>query len=197
MFVYKRIQVYDAPASDLLSHADEAVNFISSGLCHGSVLIHCHQGISRSTTCLAFYLVRKIGLNLQDAMALIQEKRRQAQPIANFMEQLREYESKCRELGVIKASDDTRAIRPSETRQGLKRIGPSMPPSEGNSKKAKVIGPLMRPPIPDGDALDPSVAPTFSSQATQSPSADDAASGYSVSNMEVGQMPCSKRNEQP
>ncbi|KAL3786036.1 hypothetical protein ACHAW5_008406 [Stephanodiscus triporus] len=34
---YKRIPVYDAATSDLLSHADEMVEFISNGLHHGGV----------------------------------------------------------------------------------------------------------------------------------------------------------------
>ena len=35
---YKRIAVYDASTSDLLSYADEIVQFIGNGLHHGSVL---------------------------------------------------------------------------------------------------------------------------------------------------------------
>mmetsp|Transcript_1739 Transcript_1739/g.2415 ORF Transcript_1739/g.2415 Transcript_1739/m.2415 type:complete len:128 (+) Transcript_1739:57-440(+) len=55
---YKRISVYDASTSDLLSYADEVVNFISSGLHHGSVLVHCQRGASRSATAVIFYLIR-------------------------------------------------------------------------------------------------------------------------------------------
>lgn len=59
-FTYKRVPVYDASTSDLLSHADSIVSFISSGLCHGSVLVHCQRGVSRSTTCVLFYLMRYV-----------------------------------------------------------------------------------------------------------------------------------------
>lgn len=55
---YKRISVYDASTSDLLSYAQEVVNFISSGLHHGSVLVHCQRGVSRSATAVIFYLIR-------------------------------------------------------------------------------------------------------------------------------------------
>ena len=55
---YKRIPLYDASTSDLLSRAEEIVKFISSGLHHGSVLVHCQRGVSRSVTAVMFYLIR-------------------------------------------------------------------------------------------------------------------------------------------
>jgi protein-tyrosine phosphatase len=59
-FQYKRIAVYDSPtgASGILDAADEIVSFISKGLLHGSVLVHCQQGVSRSTTAAAIYLIK-------------------------------------------------------------------------------------------------------------------------------------------
>jgi hypothetical protein len=58
--VYKRVAVYDAStsATELESQAVEIVNFISKGLHHGSVLVHCNHGVSRSTTCILLYLMR-------------------------------------------------------------------------------------------------------------------------------------------
>jgi hypothetical protein len=59
-FVYKRIPVYDAStsASALLGCSDDIVDYIAKGLCHGSVLVHCNMGQSRSTTAAIFFLVR-------------------------------------------------------------------------------------------------------------------------------------------
>lgn len=59
-FVYKRIPVYDASTSapQLESQAEEIASFISKGLFHGSVLVHCQHGVSRSTTCVVMYLMR-------------------------------------------------------------------------------------------------------------------------------------------
>jgi protein-tyrosine phosphatase len=58
-FAYLRIPIYDSPTSvpQLDDHKDRIVNFVAKGLCHGNVLIHCHHGISRSTTCLILYLM--------------------------------------------------------------------------------------------------------------------------------------------
>ena len=55
---YKRIPVYDASTSDLLSYADEMVEFISQGLHHGGVLVHCQRGVSRSATAVVMFLMR-------------------------------------------------------------------------------------------------------------------------------------------
>ena len=142
--MYKRINVYDAPTSDLLIHADEVVKFISSGLCHGNVLVHCQLGVSRSTTCVAFYLLRKAGMTLKDAMAILQEKRPEAQPIPKFMEQLIDYEVKCKLLGVIKVNDKVEPIhkrRIGPSGPSREPQGPTMLHPEGPWKRAKMVGP--------------------------------------------------------
>lgn len=67
-FKYKRIPIYDneSSASELLHSADAIVSFIATGLCHGSVLVHCHHGISRSTTAVLFYLMRYVLIEFVD-----------------------------------------------------------------------------------------------------------------------------------
>ena len=55
---YKRVPVYDIATSDLLPYADAMVHFISNGLHHGSVLVHCQRGVSRSATAVIMFLMR-------------------------------------------------------------------------------------------------------------------------------------------
>jgi protein tyrosine/serine phosphatase len=61
-FTYLRIPLTDDATSvqALLSpkYVDDILNFIHRGLYHGNVLVHCRYGISRSTTCVALYLMR-------------------------------------------------------------------------------------------------------------------------------------------
>lgn len=125
--IYKRIPVYDAATSDLLCHADSIVGFVSTGLHHGSVLVHCKQGVSRSATCAVFFLMRKVGMTLQRALSLCRARRPDVDPIPAFMTQLQTYETKCRRLGVIREEDSDGA---------------------GSKKRKAVVGPAMRPPGP-------------------------------------------------
>ena len=156
--------MYDTATSDLLSQADGIVGFISSGLHHGSVLVHCKEGVSRSTTCVIFFLMRKLGMTYADAIEMCQRKRPEAQPIPAFVEQCQKYERKCRKLGVIKSggggsgssSPKKRKLGPSIGPAIGPSIGPSIgpePPAAGgagakssdNRHPAPVIGPVVGP----------------------------------------------------
>lgn len=58
-FIYQRIPIYDSSTSvpQLDEYKGTIIDFITKGLCHGNVLVHCQHGISRSTTCIALYLI--------------------------------------------------------------------------------------------------------------------------------------------
>ena len=139
--------MYDTATSDLLSQADAIVGFISSGLHHGSVLVHCKEGVSRSTTCVIFFLMRKLGMTYADAFELCKRKRPVAQPIPSFVDQCQKYEHKCRKLGIIQSGDS------------LKK------------KKRKIMGPSIGPAI--GPPMGPSIGPELPSAAAQERSKDN------------------------
>ena len=58
MFVYKRISLFDNKGEDILPYMEEAIRFIGEGKHYGSVLVHCHRGISRRASFVIGYLIR-------------------------------------------------------------------------------------------------------------------------------------------
>jgi SAM-dependent methyltransferase len=58
----------------------------------GALLVHCMQGVSRSSALVAAYLMSCRGMSLRDAMALIQRRRPGASPNRGFWRQLVAFE---------------------------------------------------------------------------------------------------------
>ena len=63
------------------------------------MLVHCHAGMQRSTTAVAFFLMVLTGRPLIQVMYMIQNKRPIAfRPSANFAQALRAFESQATNL---------------------------------------------------------------------------------------------------
>eukprot|EP00042_Codosiga_hollandica_P037269 m.291546 g.291546 ORF g.291546 m.291546 type:complete len:90 (-) comp55099_c0_seq3:50-319(-) len=86
----------------MLDHPDFAISdaldlclpFIEEAVtARSAVLVHCNAGVSRSVTVVLAYLMRKQGFALDDALALVKDKRPCAQPNSGFLAQLRKLES--------------------------------------------------------------------------------------------------------
>ena len=58
----------------------------------GSVLVHCHFGVSRSATVVLAYLMHRCRIPLKQAHNLVQQRRSQIQPNKGFWKQLRTFE---------------------------------------------------------------------------------------------------------
>ena len=63
----------------------------------GSVLVHCQQGISRSSTVVIAYLIRYDNKTLEEALISVKSQRCIAQPNLGFWKQLKEFETYIRE----------------------------------------------------------------------------------------------------
>jgi hypothetical protein len=148
-FVYRRISVYDDSTSDLLCYADQIVTFIASALFHGSVLVHCQRGVSRSATAVGFYLMRKLGMSLDQAMSLMKEKRPKVEPIPAFVRQLEKYEKKCALL--VSNEAESFVSESGQKRPAAGPINPALPPSHVKEKRAKTIGPTLPSSMSAGD----------------------------------------------
>jgi len=91
-----QIAVDDMPFAEILTHLDKAVEWITWALNSGPdarVLVHCFQGISRSTTVVAAYLMSSRGWSVSKALTHIKAVRRVAEPNVGFVSQLKEYEA--------------------------------------------------------------------------------------------------------
>jgi hypothetical protein len=89
---YHYIEIDDSESADIFQHFDSATEFIHNQ--KGEVLVHCAQGMSRSASICIAYLIRYVGLNLEQAMAVCKIARPIVQPNAGFMEALKRYENK-------------------------------------------------------------------------------------------------------
>uniref|UniRef100_A0A1Y1L6G8 Uncharacterized protein n=1 Tax=Photinus pyralis TaxID=7054 RepID=A0A1Y1L6G8_PHOPY len=91
----KFIQLSDLPKEDLLKYLDDTKEFITSGLAHGVVLVHCYYGVSRSATVVLAYIMHKYHLSYSAAFEKVRSKRSIVCPNQGFVSQLKLY----REMG--------------------------------------------------------------------------------------------------
>ena len=85
------LQCLDTSTQDLVKDFARICNFMDNILQGsgetGNILVHCTMGISRSTTIVVAYLMRKHRQSRDDALAAV-KKSRKVKPNPNFMEQL-------------------------------------------------------------------------------------------------------------
>lgn len=86
---YMVIAAEDTPDFDLQRYFIPAMQFIREGLTNREqILVHCHAGISRSSTIVLLHLMINRGMNLVDAFRWLKNIRPQVQPNTGFMQQL-------------------------------------------------------------------------------------------------------------
>ncbi|KAH8315373.1 hypothetical protein KR067_001785, partial [Drosophila pandora] len=86
----KYIQIADMPREDILQHLEGCVEFISSALeQQGNVLVHCYFGVSRSSSTVIAYMMKRHNLDFVPAYEMVKAKRRFVQPNAGFVTQLK------------------------------------------------------------------------------------------------------------
>ncbi|XP_017055411.1 dual specificity protein phosphatase MPK-4 [Drosophila ficusphila] len=86
----KYIQIADMPREDILQHLEGCVDFITTALAQqGNVLVHCYFGVSRSSSTVIAYMMKRHNLDFLPAFELVKAKRRFVQPNAGFVSQLK------------------------------------------------------------------------------------------------------------
>lgn len=84
----------DMPFVEIVPHLKTAVHWIQRALessPEARVIVHCFQGISRSSTIVAAYLIATRGYSVSRALDAIRAARPVAQPNFGFVIQLKEY----------------------------------------------------------------------------------------------------------
>ncbi|KAN0097436.1 Protein-tyrosine phosphatase-like protein [Tylopilus felleus] len=84
-----RIPVEDVDFADLLIWLPTACQFIEQAIADGgAVLVHCHQGLTRSATVVAAYLMCTRRIDATQAMSAVRQAREQVWFNGGFHEQL-------------------------------------------------------------------------------------------------------------
>jgi len=101
-FVYKRIELADEVSVPIHEHFGEAFEFLDAARAANSrVLVHCQEGISRSSTILIAYLMSRHGMDdsasaaamtLHAAYSWVKAQRKQIFPNLGFWRQLSTFE---------------------------------------------------------------------------------------------------------
>lgn len=91
-FAYLKLHLYDAKTEDLSCLFYEVLAFVDSAKeAGGKCFIHCHQGVSRSCTCVIAYIMSRLKLSYEDAFAKTQEARPICNPNTGFLCQLLDF----------------------------------------------------------------------------------------------------------
>ncbi|KAF8650655.1 hypothetical protein AX16_005135 [Volvariella volvacea WC 439] len=89
-----QIKVEDSPFAELAVHLPQTTQWIAQAVESGPdarVLVHCAEGISRSVSVVAAFLMTRFGWSPSEALGFVKSKRRVADPNFGFVEQLFEY----------------------------------------------------------------------------------------------------------
>ena len=96
-FSYFNIFENDVPSTNLRQYFDATFKFIEKHVKDCGVLIHCAAGISRSTTILIAYLMKKQDLSFNDALKFAQTMHPNTDPNFGFLIQLQQYHDELKE----------------------------------------------------------------------------------------------------
>jgi len=91
-FKYMVINAMDDENTELSCIFDDTNKFIDNAFENcGNILVHCMMGKSRSATIVASYLIHTFGMNVEEVLKLLKNKRDIIQPNKYFEQQLRKY----------------------------------------------------------------------------------------------------------
>lgn len=91
-FNYLILNALDTENTNLREYFEKCNQYIDEALENDNkVLIHCMAGRSRSVTILCAYIIKKFGMNVENALKSIKNKRDIIEPNQGFLKQLEQY----------------------------------------------------------------------------------------------------------
>ena len=92
-FTYIQFNILDTEIQNIKQYFEQANEFINNAINNnGKVLVHCHAGISRSSTICIAYIMKYKKMKFEDALKFVRQKRPKISPNKGFIQQLRNYE---------------------------------------------------------------------------------------------------------
>ncbi|CAD8107132.1 unnamed protein product [Paramecium primaurelia] len=79
---------HDTPHFDMTTLFEQAHNYLESSRQYTNFLVHCHEGISRSTTIVVSYMMKKRNLNIEQAFIYVIYQRPIVSLYQGFIKQL-------------------------------------------------------------------------------------------------------------
>ena len=96
---YLVVPADDTPSYDIRGGAEAAIRFIQEGIRRDEkILVHCHAGISRSSTVVLLHLMINQGMPLDAALSHLRRIRPIVNPNSGFMRHLRATDARIRGL---------------------------------------------------------------------------------------------------
>lgn len=86
--ILKHIPCLDLPETGITTILNESFEFIESSQ-NGRFLVHCNAGVSRSSSVVIGYLIKKFSYTFNEAFELVKKKRECIQPNQGFFKQLK------------------------------------------------------------------------------------------------------------
>lgn len=104
---YLCVDVLDGPQEPIGRHFARVNAFVASArAAGGTVLVHCHGGVSRAATLVCAFLIAHEGLSFDAALAALRRARPIVEPNPGFCQQLRAFEAAVVSGGAAEAMDD-------------------------------------------------------------------------------------------
>lgn len=142
-FTYSRIELHDEVTVSISSHFEAAFAFLDAARSRGArVLVHCQEGISRSSTIVIAWLMARQGLSLQDAYAWVKAQRKQIFPNLGFWRQLDLFERTLIRQRMVEAGGPEAAVPALEDIRGTmdRCIDVALLTAEYEARKAATEG---------------------------------------------------------